>query len=62
MPVVGFVQVGAQSMADRYAYIPFWGLFIALVWAGYDLLIAAGKKQPASVAPLRSCASLHHVM
>jgi tetratricopeptide (TPR) repeat protein len=33
VPVIGFVQVGAQSMADRYFYIPSIGLFIALVWS-----------------------------
>jgi tetratricopeptide (TPR) repeat protein len=32
VPVIGLVQVGAQSMADRYTYIPAIGLFIALVW------------------------------
>jgi protein O-mannosyl-transferase len=32
VPVIGLVQVGAQSMADRYAYLPFIGLFIAVVW------------------------------
>ena len=32
VPVIGLVQVGAQSMADRYAYVPFIGLFIMLVW------------------------------
>ena len=32
VPVIGFVQVGAQSMADRYFYIPSIGLFIVLVW------------------------------
>ena len=31
VPVIGLVQVGEQAMADRYAYIPFIGLFIALV-------------------------------
>ncbi len=34
--VIGLVQVGEQAMADRYAYIPFIGLFIALVWAIAD--------------------------
>ena len=33
VPVIGFVQVGAQSMADRYFYIPSIGLFIVLVWS-----------------------------
>jgi len=32
VPVIGIVQVGFQSMADRYAYIPCIGLLIALVW------------------------------
>ena len=36
VPVIGLVQVGEQAMADRYAYIPFIGLFIALVWAIAD--------------------------
>ncbi len=33
VPVIGFVQVGLQSMADRYTYIPYIGLFIALTWS-----------------------------
>ena len=32
MPVIGLVQVGSQSMADRYSYIPSMGVFIAIVW------------------------------
>lgn len=32
VPVIGIVQVGAQAMADRYTYIPYFGLFIALIW------------------------------
>ncbi|MCZ6836788.1 MAG: tetratricopeptide repeat protein [Planctomycetota bacterium] len=32
VPVIGLVQVGAQSMADRYTYLPFIGLFIMLAW------------------------------
>ena len=37
VPVIGFVQVGAQSMADRYFYIPSIGLFIALAWGVAEL-------------------------
>jgi tetratricopeptide (TPR) repeat protein len=42
VPVIGLVQVGIQSMADRYGYIPLVGLFIILTWtvaewAGKDL-------------------------
>jgi hypothetical protein len=32
IPVIGIVQVGNQSMADRYAYIPYIGLFIIIAW------------------------------
>ena len=32
VPMIGLIQVGAQAMADRYAYIPFVGLFIMVVW------------------------------
>jgi Flp pilus assembly protein TadD len=33
VPVIGFVQVGFQAMADRYAYIPLIGLFVIAAWA-----------------------------
>jgi len=36
-PVIGIVQVGDQAMADRYAYLPLIGLFIALIWGAADL-------------------------
>ena len=32
VPVIGLVQVGAQSMADRYTYLPSIGLFIVMSW------------------------------
>ncbi len=32
VPVIGFIQVGRQSMADRYTYIPLIGLFIMISW------------------------------
>jgi len=37
VPVIGLVQVGNQSMADRYTYIPLTGLFICVVWGAADL-------------------------
>jgi protein O-mannosyl-transferase len=37
VPVIGLVQVGGQTMADRYFYIPSIGLFIALVFGLADL-------------------------
>lgn len=37
VPVIGLVQVGVQSMADRYAYIPFVGIFVMFVWSVAEL-------------------------
>jgi tetratricopeptide (TPR) repeat protein len=36
IPVIGLVQVGIQSMADRYSYIPLIGLFILVSWGAAD--------------------------
>ena len=38
VPVIGFVQVGGQAMADRYSYFPSIGFFIAIVWALADVM------------------------
>jgi tetratricopeptide (TPR) repeat protein len=38
VPVIGIVQAGGQSMADRYTYIPLIGLFIIVAWGVPDLL------------------------
>ena len=40
VPVIGLVQVGMQSMADRYTYIPSIGLFVAIVWMLAELAAA----------------------
>lgn len=37
-PVIGVVQVGLQSMADRYTYIPLIGLFIIVAWGAGELV------------------------
>ena len=38
VPVVGFVQIGYHSHADRYTYIPLTGLFIIIAWGAPGLL------------------------
>ena len=38
VPVIGLVQVGGQSMADRYTYLPLIGVFIVLVWGAGAML------------------------
>jgi len=37
VPMIGIVQVGRQALADRYAYLPFIGLFIMVCWGMADL-------------------------
>jgi len=41
LPVLGIVQVGLQSMADRYTYVPLVGIFVMTAWGAADL-VAAG--------------------
>jgi tetratricopeptide (TPR) repeat protein len=38
VPVIGLVQVGRQSMADRYTYLPLTGLFIIVAWGVPSIL------------------------
>jgi tetratricopeptide (TPR) repeat protein len=38
VPMIGILQVGTQAMADRYTYLASVGLFIAVLWLGFDLL------------------------
>ena len=36
VPMIGLVQVGEAAMADRYAYLPFLGLFMMVCWGVAD--------------------------
>lgn len=47
VPVIGFIQVGGQGMADRYMYVPLIGLLIAVVWGIAELLRRV--KAPAAI-------------
>ena len=40
LPVIGFIKVGAQAIADRYTYIPLIGLFLLVTWGMAEI---AGK-------------------
>jgi len=46
VPMIGLVQVGEQAMADRYAYLPFIGLFLMVGWGAGEW--AETKKIPAA--------------
>src|SRR5213594_3879064 len=56
VPVIGLVQVGGQTMADRYHYIPSIGLFTALVFGLADVVqtrrLALPLKIIAAIIPL----------
>jgi tetratricopeptide (TPR) repeat protein len=38
VPVIGIVQFGVQSIADRYTYVPHVGLFVLAAWGAADLM------------------------
>lgn len=52
LPVIGLVQVGEQSMADRYTYIPLIGLFIVIAWGVPEVLKCRTKAMLAIPAVL----------
>lgn len=51
VPVIGFVKVGMQALADRYTYLPFIGLFIMAAWGG-----AAKMPDPQATLPKEAAA------
>ena len=61
IPVIGLVQVGFQSMADRYTYIPLLGVFWIVVWVAADLItrwrLPGGVVALATLLVLGTCAA-----
>jgi hypothetical protein len=47
LPVIGFIRVGGQALADRYTYIPLTGLFLMIVWGGAEIAETWRKALPA---------------
>ena len=45
VPMLGLVQLGRHAMADRYAYLPFVGLFIMVCWGVADFHAATRARQ-----------------
>ena len=43
VPVIGLVQIGGQSMADRYLYLPMIGPIIMVVWGTQELTRQANQ-------------------
>ena len=44
VPVIGLLQIGRQSMADRYTYMPSIGILIMIAW-GVPELIRRGERE-----------------
>jgi len=56
VPVIGLVQVGKQSLADRYTYIPSLGLFILAIWGAGEL--TQRWRYRALALPVAGCAAI----
>jgi tetratricopeptide (TPR) repeat protein len=50
VPVIGLIQVGTQSMADRYTYVPLIGIFVAFAWGVADALRGRASALSAAAA------------
>ena len=59
-PVIGIIQVGEQSMAERYTYVPSIGILFAVVWLIGDAVANSPKLRAAAlmlaVAVIAACA------
>ncbi|MBN1516199.1 tetratricopeptide repeat protein [Candidatus Sumerlaeota bacterium] len=60
-PVIGIVQVGAQSMADRYTYLPAIGLSMMAAWGAAELS-ARWRRQQAILSILCAGIALAMIM
>jgi tetratricopeptide (TPR) repeat protein len=58
IPVIGLIQVGSQSSADRYTYVPMTGLAIMLAWGAADLLARRpSARMTVAVASAAACSA-----
>jgi len=48
-PVIGLVQVGDQAVADRYAYVPLLGIYLATCW---EMAARLRRVEPAKRRPM----------
>ena len=62
VPVIGIVQVGTQSMADRYTYLPQIGIAVIVAWTAAELAAQSHWAKPVvataavlAIAVLASC-------
>ncbi|MGB7156523.1 MAG: tetratricopeptide repeat protein, partial [Tepidisphaeraceae bacterium] len=59
VPVIGIIQVGVQSIADRYTYIPGMGLAIIAAWGLGDIAgVVVARQRIASMVTAAAVAAL----
>ena len=62
VPVIGILQVGIQARADRYTYVPMIGIYLMVVWAVRELVLAKPRVRPiviaGTVTAIATCATL----
>lgn len=56
IPVIGIVQVGSQALADRYTYVPFFGLFMMIVYGASSLV--SGNSFSKRLLPIPAAAGI----
>jgi Flp pilus assembly protein TadD len=54
LPMLGIVQIGPQAMADRYAYVPFIGLYMIIAWGAGDVI----ARWRVAALPVGACAAM----
>ncbi len=64
-PMIGIVQVGRQAWADRYAYLPLWGLFVIAIWLAAEgttrISLSRGAQVVIALAVLLGYAVTAHI-
>jgi tetratricopeptide (TPR) repeat protein len=61
LPVIGIIAIGTQSMADRYTYFSYIGLFIALTFGSLDLA-ARFRIPPQALAAIAALAMIGYAV
>lgn len=46
VPMIGLIQVGPHALADRYAYLPMIGIYMAIAWGAADAAVAWNVRRP----------------
>lgn len=52
VPVIGIMQTQTYGIVDRYAYVPFIGIFIIIIWGAHDVYIKLRLRKIWLIAPV----------